>query len=215
MLMPYGATVDDLYENLAKFEASRVEAFLQYKEQTKQEAFAIAMKDVVPVPVAEQDVCKHCGKNYVPYRKDQVFCDSICRKEFNRKEKLIPCYACGEMFERVGNQIYCSINCRNNNYHLDAMNSNQGHIKKICAYCGEYFNTTRPSQRFCHSSCYREFNKMKIKEAYHENKPDMPKTRACVICSVEFKVKKAFHIYCSKECAHAAKVAARKQNKNV
>lgn len=110
------------------------------------------------------------------------------------------CAQCGEMFtpHRCGTeatQKYCSRTCR------DIAATGTGRTREaLCQQCGEKFKS-RPQRlgmtKYCSSTCYGIASRK-------------PETRSCKVCGEQFvTVPSRSKRTCSRECANAAKAAAK------
>lgn len=72
------------------------------------------------------------------------------------------CPICGKEFvQKVGNQIYCSIKCKkkanNRNARLRyAKRVSEDVYKLKCRHCGEIFNSTVPTRKYCSPHCHNQ-----------------------------------------------------------
>ncbi|WP_303997133.1 hypothetical protein [Megamonas hypermegale] len=71
--------------------------------------------------------CKHCGHEFMPIRKDHIFCSKACQKQYHyekRKKqndvgdlKEVECVQCHKIFkQRHKNQKYCCDECKDDYY---------------------------------------------------------------------------------------------------
>lgn len=81
--------------------------------------------------------------------------------------------------------------------------------KKICAECGEEFESDRKNGRFCSEKCRRRYNSRK-QHAKYRSEPYMH-TVVCRECGKKFQHKTGSIRYCSAECRSAADRARRQE----
>jgi len=92
--------------------------------------------------------CLHCKKEFIPKRKDQLYCSPKCRKlaykkRKYRKEKLQikTCPVCSAKFATTNTaQIYCSVKCRSKAIRERYKQKHEQELKK---YMQEWKNKNR------------------------------------------------------------------------
>lgn len=80
-----------------------------------------------------QELCKHCGKEFIKHQPSQKYCSSSCRCRGRR------CKNCGE----PSFQVYCSRTCfLHKKYEI-----------RLCERCGKAFERTTASRIYCSRTC--------------------------------------------------------------
>ena len=89
------------------------------------------LEDTVPEQKHQTRICKECGKEFIPHRKNQCFCEEKCRVKYHnrkaarksaRKQKKGPyleigpasCPICGAAFVRTSKDrriTFCGMSC--------------------------------------------------------------------------------------------------------
>lgn len=98
--------------------------------------------------------CDFCNRTFMAIRKDQRFCDALCRLKARRTERKVyeerVCIQCGKMYKPIRfDQRFCFEKCRNLFY-----NKGQGkHV--VCVECGKDFVTTTLRRTHCSTECYK------------------------------------------------------------
>ena len=134
--------------------------------------------------------CRVCGKEFTPMNPRQLDCNMKITKQ---------CTICGKPFNDIcqlyHKQITCgSPDCLDKQRESSMMNTLSNTPKK-CAWCGEEFIATHPSQIYCDRDHYND----------------------CVICGKRFKLSKIVQLAdirktCSKRCSNDLKFIEGKQN---
>lgn len=114
-------------------------------------------------------ICKNCGKEFIKWQKNKMFCSEICsQKFFNRKYKLLHkkeekekekvkgiCKNCGkEYFKRQEKQFFCCSACSMVFHNKETVKKRKVErnlkLKTLkCPVCGKMFKQDVISQKFC------------------------------------------------------------------
>lgn len=91
------------------------------------------------------------------------------------------CPVCNNEFKtNISSKIYCSEECKNNNFYNFEYN-------KVCKVCKNSFVTKNISNKYCSENC----KEIAINTVYN---------KICVGCGISFNTKRSNQIYCSIEC---------------
>ncbi|MEJ2248055.1 MAG: hypothetical protein P8Y70_00160 [Candidatus Lokiarchaeota archaeon] len=110
--------------------------------------------------------CKNCGKHIEVLNLKYKYCSDTCGRQFrnlkNRKPRISKtCLNCSKIFiTRLGNKKFCTIKCKNEYHKTGVVKIN------ICKYCGNAFETTNNSKKYCSKEHYLKAKRKRDKEYY-------------------------------------------------
>lgn len=132
-------------------------------------------------------ICIYCGK--VIKESINGFCDAVCQGKYYGEQSLLidygtgTCKVCGNEFQKKStNQVYCSDECRKENYKIK-YESSKSIYKKKCEKCGQIFETTSKLEKYCSDEC-------KKKQYVY----------VCIRCGKEFQSTTRNRKICSPDC---------------
>ena len=135
----------------------------------------------------ETRICVHCGKEFIPSNKNNIYCSENCNKNASRERNLVEttCLLCGKKFlaEKNRGTKFCSRIC--------AGRAKERKEVRVCINCGKEFSVQMSSnRRICSDEC-------------HQKNLPQKEIKICPICG---KIFKSFpsqkQKYCSRECYH-------------
>lgn len=142
--------------------------------------------------------CKHCGKEFIPERGNQIYCSKRCvilegtdrryRKRLENMPKKI-CEICGREFtvNFSANQKICGrIECENAR---EEIWKESYYITKTCEHCGKEFKGYK-TRKFCSRECTY---KSRIVHRTGE-------ILKCLHCGEEFEKRHKNQKYCGYDC---------------
>ena len=103
----------------------------------------------------EKRICKYCGDEFIPIRKNQAFCGDKCRNaDRQTAQPIIKCRICGKLFQRKQKaQKYCSFECSEIAVSQQRIKyadyKRKSYENKKCIYCGKEFTPIRDDQVTC------------------------------------------------------------------
>ncbi len=161
--------------------------------------------------IKEPKKCEFCGKQFIPIRIDQKYCDSNCRELKNHgnvygkfKKINITCYHCFTNHDykiKDINSIPKRIAKKCNNcgkyfyFNIDkdfTVEATKPTLKIQCDYCGISFIPKLKSQRFCSTKCRLTYRGQSERKYFKE--------KICRLCGNKFTPISSRQIYCSRKC---------------
>lgn len=156
----------------------------------------------------DDKICAVCGKSFTPKKRTQQCCSSECAniKSHETAKKYYTCQHCGKPFWRPNafRMKYCSSKCQSAAHAL-AHPKKEKRVstvyKRICAWCGETFETTLPNKIYCCSECGYNGNLRLHRERWAE--AYVPRTHICKECNTEFTTEcgNKHSVFCCQSCA--------------
>lgn len=152
--------------------------------------------------------CVVCGKTFFPKNSHQQCCSSECAniKSHETTKKYYVCQHCGKLFWRPNafRMKYCSPECR---YAARTLARPKEETpastvyKRVCAWCGEEFETTFPNKIYCGSECSYNGNLKKKRGQWAD--AYVPRTHICKECGSEFTTEcgDMHSVFCCQSCA--------------
>ena len=155
-----------------------------------------------------EKICVVCGKSFYPRKKSQQCCSSECAtiKVHEAVKKYYICQHCGKPFWRPNafRMKFCSPECQSAARALARSRKEKSAptvYKRICAWCGESFETTYPNKIYCNRECSYNGN-LKMKRAQWAD-AYVPRTHICKECGSEFTTEcgDTHSVFCCQSCS--------------
>ena len=153
-------------------------------------------------------ICVICGKEYLPKDKEQQCCSPECArvKSQRTQRKYYPCHHCGQLFWKPNafRMKYCSRECQSAARPKKEKPAATIY-KRVCAWCGEEFETTIPHKIYCNSECSYNGQLKRMREQWAETY--VPRTYTCKDCGTEFTTEcgDKHSVFCCQYCAERYK----------
>lgn len=117
--------------------------------------------------------CKHCGKEFLKYLKEQEYCSISCgtaAMDASRNKINRICIQCGKEFRAISEgALYCSSKCANR-YHYQHERED-----RKCVICGKTFNVYKGlTTQTCSPSCGAKLSHIRRKSNAPVNVPEPP-----------------------------------------
>ena len=197
-------------EGRTKFCSAECQNVFYYKDRKIKEKVEIITEETISketkpykecLKVPANRVCKVCGKEFVTYHNNQIYCGEECKinsvNVFRIKNiRVINCGFCGKEFTTSYKKKYCGKECYEKNQERERKNKIAPLLPKNCNYCGKEFMPTSKLQLYCDRKC-RETRRVK---AFNKIASE---TSHCLYCGKEFYYNSYSQVYCSKKCGIA------------
>lgn len=155
-----------------------------------------------------EQICAVCGGKFIPQKHNQKCCSSECanKKAHETMKKYYECQHCGKLFWRPNafRMKYCSPECQLAARTLARPKEEKPAstvYKRVCAWCGEEFETTFPNKIYCGSECSYNGNLKKKRGQWAD--AYVPRTHICKECGSEFTTEYGdmHSVFCCQSCA--------------
>jgi len=117
--------------------------------------------------------CIRCGREFIKYRSDNVYCSPICCFEYKREKNLrdIACECCGKLFRSTKCKKFCSKEC-SSLFHREKNRQANMNIIKICMICGKQFCAKTKDTYICSKECKTESYRRRIEKLKQRKKDE-------------------------------------------